>query len=680
MAGGALNKNIQYLKGVGEQRARLLNKLGVDTIGALLRLFPRSYIDLRAPVKLCDAPQDESAAVLVTILSSRPAARLPGGRTLAKLTAEGDGCFVDLSFFNNPYTPKKLIPGESYLLYGRFTGSLARRECINPTIITKSDMGGLMPVYPATGGLSSRSIARYMKAALELANDEITETLPAALIKQYSLLPAREAYEKIHFPTSFAEADSARARFAFEQLLTLNLGFALLRERAKSESGLPFCCCDPAAFIQSLPFAPTGAQRRCINEIAGDLAKPFPMNRLLQGDVGSGKTAVAAAAVYCAFKSGYQSAFMAPSEILAAQHAETLHRMLSPFGVRSALLTSAVKGAQRKKLLAELAAGRIDLLIGTHALIGTSVVYSRLGLVVTDEQHRFGVEQRARLGQKGDHPHMLFLSATPIPRSLSLVIYGELDISAIDELPPGRKPVKTVLVNTSYRPRYLEFVRRNARAGFGTYIVCPIIEDSAAMTELESAAGYFEALKKQLPELRLALLHGRIKSSEKADIIKSFAEGRVDVLVSTTVVEVGVDISHATVMIIENAERYGLSDLHQLRGRVGRGRDESWCVLVSDAKGRDTTERLKFLCSTTDGFKIAEYDLSRRGPGDFFGRRQHGLPELELEDTLGDGRMLSAAARAAGEIIAADPTLSQQDNLLLRRAVDILFENNADFN
>lgn len=680
MTTNVLKQDIRYLKGVGEQRARLLGKLGVDTVGALLYTFPRDYIDYTSPVELSAAPPDAPAAVRVTILEKRPPARLPGGRLMQKLLAESGSCLLDITYFNNPYTPPKLAVGGSYLLYGRFSGGLTRRETVNPALVGPREAGRLFPVYPATEGLASRTIAGFVQTALTLCGGQLPEPLPPDLLARYGLLPVGQAMQSVHFPRSAAEAAQARRRFAFEQVLELGLGLSYLKRRTAREAGPAFSCADPSPFWQSLPFSPTGAQRRCSGEISRDLAAGLPMNRLLQGDVGSGKTAVAAAAVYCAYKSGYQSAFMAPSELLSEQHADTLHQMLSPFGVRTALLTSSVKGARRKSILQALAAGEIDVLIGTHALLGEQVVFSRLGLVVADEQHRFGVDQRAGLSRKGDHPHTLFLSATPIPRSLALVIYGELDISTLNELPAGRKPIRTYLVNSSYRARYLEFVRKNAAAGYGSYIVCPLIGDGETESELESAVGYCAELQRRLPQLRVALLHGRIKPAEKTHIINSFAAGEVDVLVSTTVIEVGIDISHATIMIVENAERYGLSELHQLRGRVGRRGNESSCILVSDSRSRQARARLRFLCDNADGFRIAQYDLEQRGPGQFFGKKQHGLPDLQLSDAFGDGNLLASAYEAAGALLDADPELSHPDHALLRQAVERLFAARGVFN
>ena len=674
-----LNQNIQYLKGVGEQRAHLLAKLGVDTVGALLHCFPRGYIDYRNPLPLGSAPPDQSCAVRVTIIEKKPPARISGGRTLAHVTAEDSTGLLEISFFNNPYTPKQLEIGESYILYGRFTGGFYKKNSVNPIIVTAEYSGSLFPIYPATERKASRSIARLQKQALAAVSGRLVDPLPSNILEKYRLCPLEQALADIHFPPSAEAAANARARFAFEQVLSLSLGYSLLKQKNRIDSACRFACCDPSSFIASLPFEPTSAQKRSITEICSDLGGRFPMNRLLQGDVGSGKTAVAAAGVYCAFKSGFQSAFMAPSEILAGQHAETLHRMLSPFGVKVGLLTSAVKGSARTQLLQELKTGGLDLLVGTHALLSDGVVFNRLGYVVTDEQHRFGVEQRTRLTQKGDHPHTLFLSATPIPRSLALVIYGELDLSTIDELPSGRKPIKTVLVNSSYRERYLEFIRKNALSGGGSYIVCPLVDDSEVMTELESAEGYCAMLKKRLPELHVSLIHGKLKSAEKAAVIKSFANGSTDVLVSTTVVEVGVDISHATIMVIENADRYGLSELHQLRGRVGRGSSESYCVLVTDSKSRPALERLRFLVANSDGFKIAQYDLSVRGPGDFFGLRQHGLPELQLADTLDSENTLSDAASAAAELLKDDPALSKPEHALISESVSKLFDGAGIF-
>ncbi len=672
-------KDIRYLRGVGERRAELFKKLGVDSVDALLRYFPRDYIDQRHPLAVADAPLDAPCMLQVRVEHKGALIHISGGRQMCRVDAADDSGALVLVFFNNRFTPAALEVGGEYLLYGRVSGGLTKREMINPTLVKPQQQDTLTPVYAQTAGLPSRTIAAAVSAALSLGAPD--ETLPSSVLAEYALAPLAQAIHDIHFPRDAAALAAARRRFAFEELLVLQLGFSLLKARNRAGGAPAFRCHDPAEFLRSLPYELTAAQRRCVAEICADLARSSPMNRLLQGDVGSGKTVVAAAAAYCAARSGLQSAFMAPTEILAAQHAETLQKLLGPFGVRVGLLTAAVKGKARTLLLQKIAAGEVDVVAGTHAVIQSGVEFRNLGFALADEQHRFGVNQRGALQQKGKRPHTLVMSATPIPRTLALIIYGELDISTIDELPAGRRPVKTLLVERSYRERYLNFVRENARKGFCSYIVCPLVEDSELYgSDVESASDYYAALCRQLGDIPSALLHGRMKPAEKSAAIERFRSGEVKVLVSTTVIEVGVDVPQATVMIIENAERFGLSQLHQLRGRIGRSGNESWCVLVSDAKNGAAAERLKLMCETSDGFKIAAADLKQRGPGDFFGSRQHGLPALSLPGTLEDERIIADSRAAATRIIAADAGLSAPQNAGLRGSVDAMFGAVAAFN
>lgn len=671
-----LQQNIQYLKGVGERRAKLFSKLGVDTVDALLRHYPRGYLDLRDAACVADAPLGEPTAVRATVHGKSAPARISGGRSMIRVHAGDETAELEILYFNNKYGPAALEVGISYIFYGKFTGTLLNREIINPLVIKPEEAAPLSPQYPLTEGLSSKIIATTVKNALDYAGADIAETLPAYILERYGLVGRAQAIRDIHFPADYDVAARAKQRLIFEELLTLQLGMFLLKSRSSRSTAVRIDTAGADTFVGSLPYALTGAQRRSVDEILRDISGGGPpMNRLLQGDVGSGKTVVAATAAYCAAKSGYQSAFMAPTELLANQHAETLSKLLAPFGVTVGLLTSSVKGKARTQLLEHIAAGEVDLVVGTHAVIGEAVAFKNLGFVVADEQHRFGVEQRNLLSKKGDSPHLLVMSATPIPRTLALIIYGDLDISVIDEMPPGRKKIRTFLVTEEYRTRYLGFVRKTVAEGHQAYIVCPLVEDSDALAETLSATEYKQELEQNyLQGIPVGLVHGRMKAKDKAEVMDAFQTGAVKVLVSTTVIEVGIDVPNATVMIIENAERFGLSALHQLRGRIGRGADESFCILVSSTRAETAQRRLEIMKKTDNGFEIARYDLTARGPGDFFGRRQHGLPELHIADLLSDETVLHDAADAAREILARDPRLDAAEFQPLKEQVERMFQ------
>ena len=559
-------------------------------------------------------------------------------------------------------------------------GTFTAREMVNPVMLTVESAAAspLVPVYPQTEGVSSAYLAKCVRAAFAAAPD-IEEPLPAALIEKYRLCGKAEALQKIHFPQSRQDVQAARRRLIFEELLALQLGLLLLRGREAAHTGAPMRPADLSPFWNALPFTPTGAQRRAVQEILAELGKKTPMNRLLQGDVGSGKTLVAAAGVYAAAQSGYQSVLMAPTEILAAQHADTLDRLLAPLGIRVALLTGSVKGAAKKAALRAIAAGEVELVVGTHAVLSAGVEFARLGFAVTDEQHRFGVRQRSLLAAKADHPHLLVMSATPIPRTLGLLMFGDLDISVLDELPPGRTPVKTYAITGKKRADMYGFVRRQLAAGRQAYIVCPVIDEGE--NDMQAVTTYYTDVAQPLLEhYRVGLMHGRLKAAEKAAVMDAFKAGALDVLVSTTVIEVGVDVPNANTIVIENAERYGLSALHQLRGRVGRGKGEAYCVLISDHATDAVKKRLSFLCHTNDGFEIAKFDLETRGPGDFFGSRQHGLPTLRIADLMADSRALYAAQKEALALVGADPALRSPGNAGLRRLAEELFSDDTALN
>ena len=672
--------DIRYLKGVGEKRAAQLAKLGIFTVDDLLGFYPRDYVDYSRPSPVASAPYDVKCVVRATVYGKGALTRIRGGKQMVKILAGDDTAGLSLVYFNNPYISQKLEVGTEYCFFGKVGGGFAQREMVNPVMLTAEAASAtpLVPVYPQTEGINSNYLAKCMRTAFAAAPD-IPEPLPAWMLQKYRLCPKADAVRMIHFPRSTAEIASARRRLIFEELLALQLGLLLLRSRDATLTGAPMKPVDLQPFWASLPFSPTGAQKRAAQEILADFNKLSPMNRLLQGDVGSGKTLVAAAGIYAAWKNGYQSALMAPTEILAAQHAETLRRMLEPLGVRVALLTGSVKGAAKKAVRKAIAEGEADLVVGTHAVLGPDVEFRKLGFAVTDEQHRFGVRQRSALAGKADHPHLLVMSATPIPRTLGLLMFGDLDISILDELPPGRTPVKTYAITGKKRADMYGFLKAQLAAGRQAYIVCPVIDESE--TDMQSVTSYYEETARPLLEgYRVGLMHGRLKAAEKNAVMQQFKDGELDVLVSTTVIEVGVDVPNANLIVIENAERYGLSALHQLRGRVGRGKGEAYCILISDHTGEAVKKRLSFLCHTTDGFAIAKFDLETRGPGDFFGSRQHGLPSLHIADLMADSKALYAAQQEAIDLVAADPGLRQPENAGLRALAEGLFREQTALN
>lgn len=672
---------VRYLKGVGPKTAQRFEKLGILTLADLLCHYPRRYVDFTQPYSIAQAPAETECVVKAEVYAKLGGRMLPGGRQMERLTA-GDGVStLEVTWFNNPYAIKKLEIGQEYFFQGLLTGGMLRRQMVNPHVRTAAQITAapLEAVYPQTEGLSSTVIARCIQQLLPHA-ELLADPLPAEMRRKYRLPDKADAVRAIHCPASPEQAAAARRRLIYEELLVLQLGIGCMKSRGAADTGAPMRLIDPAPFWESLPFAPTGAQRRAVTEILADMSGQHAMNRLLQGDVGSGKTLVAAAAIWACIRSGYQAALLAPTEILATQHAESLNRMLAPFGMRVALLTGGMKAAARRTTLAAIRDDQADCVVGTHAILGGGVEFARLGLAVIDEQHRFGVRQRGMLAEKAVNPHLLVMSATPIPRTLGLLIYGDLDISLLDELPPGRTPVKTRAITGKKRADLYHFLDTEIGRGRQVYLVCPAIEDSPDAA-LKAVKGYYEQVAKPLlANRRVGLMHGKLKPKEKAAVMQDFKEGKLDALVSTTVIEVGVDVPNASVMVIENAERYGLSALHQLRGRVGRGAAESWCFLVSDHEGEAVRQRLHFLCTTTDGFAVAQYDLENRGPGDFFGSRQHGLPSLQIADLMNDTRTLHAAQAEAADILAQDPQLTAPDHTLLRTQVQQMFDKAGAMN
>ena len=672
---------VRYLKGVGPKTAERFEKLGILTLSDLLCHYPRRYLDFSKPYSIAEAPADTECVVKAEVFAKPGGRILPGGRRMERITAGDDVSSLEITWFNNPYAAQKLELGQEYYFQGIVTGGMLRRQMVNPQVRTDAQVKSspFEAVYPQTEGLTSSAIAKCVRQLLPHA-ELLPDPLPSEMLKKYRLLSKADAVRAIHCPATEEEAFAARRRLIYEELLVLQLGIGRMKNHGAASTGAPMKKADASPFWESLPFSPTGAQRRAVEEILTDMSGETSMNRLLQGDVGSGKTLVAAAAIWACIRAGYQAALLAPTEILASQHAENLNRLLSPFGMRVALLTGGMKAAARRTTLAAIRDDEADLIVGTHAILSEGVEFARLGLAVVDEQHRFGVRQRGLLAEKAANPHLLVMSATPIPRTLGLLMYGDLDISILDELPPGRKPVKTRCITGKKRADLYGFLDREIDSGRQVYIVCPAIEDAGG-SGLNAVKSYYEDIAKAyLPDRRVGLMHGRLKPKEKAEVMDDFKSGRLDALVSTTVIEVGVDVPNATVMVIENAERYGLSALHQLRGRVGRGAAESWCFLVSDNASDSVQKRLRFLCSTSDGFAVAQYDLETRGPGDFFGSRQHGLPTLQIADLMNDTRTLHAAQSEAVALLAEDPLLERPEHALLARQVEQMFDKAGAMN
>lgn len=672
---------VRYLKGVGPKTAERFEKLDIVTLADLLCHYPRRYIDFTKPYSIAEAPADVECVVKAEVFAKPGGRILPGGRRMERITAGDDVSSLEITWFNNPYAAQKLQLGQEYYFQGIVTGGMLRRQMVNPQVRTAEQIKAspFEAVYPQTEGLTSNAIAKCVRQLLPHA-ELLPDPLPPEMLAKYRLLSKADAVRAIHCPATEEQAYAARRRLIYEELLVLQLGIGRMKNRGAAATGAPMQLADPSPFWASLPFSPTGAQRRAVSEILADMAGQTSMNRLLQGDVGSGKTLVAAAAIWACIRAGYQAALLAPTEILAAQHAEGLNRMLAPFGMRVALLTGGMKAAARRTTLAAIRNDEADLVVGTHAILSEGVEFARLGLAVIDEQHRFGVRQRGMLAEKAANPHLLVMSATPIPRTLGLLIYGDLDISILDELPPGRTPVKTRCITGKKRRDLYHFLDQEIGRGRQVYLVCPAIED-VPDGGLNAVKTYYEDIAKALlPDRRVGLMHGKLKPKEKAAVMEDFKAGRLDALVSTTVIEVGVDVPNASVMVIENAERYGLSALHQLRGRVGRGAAESWCFLVSDNQSENVQKRLKFLCSTTDGFAVAQYDLETRGPGDFFGSRQHGLPTLQIADLMNDTRTLHAAQAEAVAMLAEDPLLKAPEHALLEQQVQQMFEKAGAMN
>ncbi len=659
------NTDIRYLKGIGEKRAELFNKLGVFTVGDLLRFLPRGYEDRTDIRRICDADEGESVCVRGSLASGIRSFRArTGSRVIQVRISDGTG-LMNLTWFNAPYVEKALKSDMSFTFFGRVTRRGMILEMINPIIegesVAGDKMGKIVPIYPCTKGLTQHNIRAAVKSALDSTKGKIKDIIPQKIRDKYLLLRADEAIRTVHMPESFDNFEEARRTLAFEEFLILQTGVATAKQykSVKNAPQITDVKCIKE-FAEKLAFELTNAQKRVINEISVDIKKNVPMNRLVQGDVGSGKTVVAAAAMYAVAKAGYTAVLMAPTEVLCKQHYNNLSKMFEGLGIKTAYLSGGQKAAERRENAELIESGEAKIVVGTHALITGKVNIPYLALAIADEQHRFGVRQRTMLS--GEGVHSLVMTATPIPRTLSLIMYGDLDISIIDELPPGRQTIDTIAVGENQRKKVESFVLKKLNEGRQAYFICPLVEESEAI-EANAVNDYLQELKKGAYKgRRIEALHGRMKSSEKDEIMERFSKGETEAIVSTTVVEVGVDVPNATVMVIENAERFGLSQLHQLRGRVGRGEHKSYCVMICGSSTDISQERMKIMCETNDGFKIAEKDLEIRGPGEFLGTRQHGLPSMRVGNLLNDMNILKDAHDAAIEILEDDPDLALDEN------------------
>ncbi len=668
--------NIKFLKGVGEKRAKLLSKLEIFTVVDLLRHYPRSYRNWGNYVSISEAVIGETCCIKAIAGKPPKGAKIRQGLTIFKTEATDGKDLVKITVFNNKYLAQSIEQGREYYFYGKVSGNFYSKE-INVTELHPTDKGdNISPIYPLTQGINSKYISKLVKTALESNNKILEEVIPNDIREELCLMEINQAISEIHFPTNADYLAEAKRRLIFEELFVLQIGLMKLKGHGKESTEVILKHNYTDEFYSTLPFSPTKAQIKSVNDCIMQIKSGYCMNRLLQGDVGSGKTMVAAALIFNIIKNGYQAAFMAPTEILANQHFKSITEFFKPFGFNVSILTGSMSSKEKLLVKNSIKNGNTDVVIGTHALIQSDVEFQKIGLVITDEQHRFGVKQRNKLTEKGSNPHTLVMSATPIPRTLALMIFGDLDISVLDELPPGRQPVETYYIDSSKRQRAYNYVKKHLDDGLQAYIVCPLVEEGSE--DLASAVNYAQELTDdQFKDYKVGLLHGKMKPKEKDLVMSAFVTGEIQLLVSTTVIEVGVDVPNSVIMLIENAERFGLSQLHQLRGRVGRGKTKSTCILISDAKNENALKRLKIMKNTSDGFKIADEDLKLRGPGDFFGDKQHGLPELKIA-MLTDSFTLKEANSYAVKLLNDDFNLANHP--ALRNAVRNLFNKNTSFN
>lgn len=665
---------IEVLSGVGKQRSELLGKLGIKTVGDLVYFFPIYIEDRGKTVKIKDMRMGENVCVQAQVYVPVQEHFVRNNMRIYTMLISDETGVASVMWFNNKYVKNVFRKGDIYRFYGKATLKNGRREITSPvyeSVGSTLHTGRVVPVYPLTENLYQKTIRGVMMEAVSKTAGNLNEYLPQTIRQKYNLCEINYAIANIHFPQTVQDYEIARKRFVFEELLLFQLG--ILKMRTKSQtSGVKLDVTECGKFAQLLPFKLTNAQNRVVSEIYGDLSSGKAMNRLVQGDVGSGKTVVAFASIYAAMQNGFQSALMAPTEVLAAQHYKSACTFFGEENV--VLLTGSVTGKKRTATLEKIKSGEASVVIGTHAVIEDKVEFNNLALAITDEQHRFGVRQRALLGKKGESPHVLIMSATPIPRTLALILYGDLDISVVDELPPGRQNVDTFVVDFSMRQRIDKFIEKNVVSGRQIYVVCPLVEDSEKL-DIKAATAVKQRLEQLFPQFSVALLHGKMKPKEKNEIMDKFASGETNILVSTTVIEVGVNVPNATVMIIENAERFGLSQLHQIRGRVGRGDEKSYCILFYGGEDKNIPERLGVIKQTNDGFVISQKDMELRGPGDILGLRQHGLPDMKLADLFSDMKTFRLAQEAALEIMRTDPELESEAHMFLKQKLDSIFKD-----
>lgn len=678
-----LQDKVTVIKGIGEKKGRLLKNMKIETVEDLLLLFPRKYEDRRKVSYIMEAPFDKDVLVKARVVARQMKGNPYSKKAPLRILVQDSSASLEILFFNGRYLANYFNVGNEYTFYGKISLNNGRRQMAHPEFHKagdEEDIRGILPVYPLTEGITQANMRKIQKEAACLA-DDVKEWLPDWIVKENNLCSPAYALKNIHFPADERNIKEARYRMVFEELLTLQTGLFYIKKGISDEKDgtVVDMDIDMSPFMKNLPFDLTLGQQKVWKDIESDLASKKPMNRLVQGDVGSGKTAVAQLAMYKTVMAGYQAVMMAPTELLAKQHLASMKKVFEPLGIRTELLCSTVKAKEKEKVLEDLASGEINVLIGTHALIQPDVNFHNLGLVITDEQHRFGVDQRTVLAEKGKNPNVLVMTATPIPRTLAVILYGDLDISVIDTMPPGRKPVKTFLRNADARDAIYDFVRQKAKEGRQAYVVAPLIDESESI-DCRSAQEIYEELSTRYPDLEIGLVHGAMKQEEKDNVMENFSAGKIDVLVSTVVIEVGIDVKNATVMVIENCERFGLAQLHQLRGRVGRGQHQSYCVLICGHQSKVADKRNEIMCRSDNGFEIAEEDLKLRGPGEIFGTRQHGLPELNISDLIRHADILEDVKKVAARLIEDDPKLAASQNAGIRKKVKKMFGENIQLN
>ena len=677
-----LNKDVKYVKTVGPNRVKLLNKLNIYTLKDLITYYPRDYEDRSKPKNLYECTDGEEV-LIEAFVTSKISEIHKGKMTISRLIVKDQTGTCYITWFNQGYLRDKFIPGKKYRFFGKISIKGSRIEMNSPVydeINQTKNTGKIIPIYPLTYELKQNTLRKIIENGLAEVKGNLQETLPQYILEKYKLWDINTTIERIHFPIEFDDFNKARERLVFEELFSMQLALLKLKNSyEKDTNGIKFDKnVQMSEVINALPFKLTKAQLRVLEEIDRDMESNIPMNRLLQGDVGSGKTVIAMIAAYKAVKSGYQATIMAPTAILAIQHMESFCSILEKFGIKCELLISNITKKKKTEILEKLESGEIDILIGTHAILEENVVFKNLGLVITDEQHRFGVKQRSIIASKSQNPDIIAMSATPIPRTLALILYGDLDISIIDELPPNRKKIETFAVRKNMEDRVNNFIKKQIEEGRQAYIVCPLVEENEELG-LKSVIELTEKYKKEMfNEYRVEYLHGKMKQKEKDQIMQEFKNGKIDILISTTVIEVGVNVPNASIMVVENAERFGLAQLHQLRGRVGRGEYQSYCILKYEGNSETTRQRMKVMCDTNDGFVISEKDLELRGSGDFFGTEQHGLPEFKIANLFQDIDILKKVQALAIKIMEKDPRLEEKDDIILRKLIEDKFNKRIE--